>query len=98
MIVRIVKMTFVPSGVSEFLKTFEQYKAQIRGAEGCTYLELLADQSNSGVYFTYSHWQGEQYLEKYRNSSLFKEVWGLTKVHFAAKPQAWSTHSVSELR
>lgn len=98
MIIRIVKMTFEPSRVAEFLETFEKYKAHIRNTEGCRHLELLADKANSGIYFTYSHWDAEHYLEQYRNSELFKEVWRLTKVHFAAKPEAWSTQSVSEVR
>jgi hypothetical protein len=37
----------------------------------------------------------EKSLEKYRSSSLFDEVWKLTKAKFAGKPEAWSTKIVS---
>ena len=58
--------------------------------EGCTHLELLNDTNTSNIFFTYSHWQTENDLNKYRKSELFKNVWGKTKVLFAAKPEVWS--------
>lgn len=90
MIIRIVKMTFQPERVSDFLENFERNKTSIRGFEGCEHLELLQEEGKENVYFTYSWWNEPQSLENYRHSQLFKEVWAFTKSLFADKPQAWS--------
>jgi heme-degrading monooxygenase HmoA len=42
------------------------------------------------VLFTYSYWETEQHLNKYRFSDLFKHTWQQTKQHFNDKPIAWS--------
>ncbi len=94
MIIRIVKMTFEPDKVADFLKIFEASQQLIRNREGCIHLELLNDIKTSNIYFTYSHWQSENDLNNYRNSELFENVWGRTKVLFAAKAEAWSVSSV----
>ncbi len=94
MIVRIVKMEFQQEGVSPFLKTFEEYKAAIRAQPGCSLVLLLQDTSNDHRYFTYSLWESEDALNRYRYSDTFKTVWPLTKKWFSAPPEAWSTHVV----
>ena len=97
MFVRIVKMSFEPSKIDEFLELFDSNKTKIRNFEGCSFLELYQDKSNSNVFFTYSHWEHNDHLENYRHSQLFKTVWKNTKALFNDKPQAWSLdilHSV----
>ncbi len=90
MITRIVKMTFQPEKVEDFLANFHKNKESIRGFEGCEHLELWRDENQNNVFFTYSWWQGAEYLENYRNSQLFAGVWKYTKSLFSDKPQAWS--------
>lgn len=90
MIIRIVKMTFVPENVNEFLKVFNDAKNKILNCEGCKHVELLRDSERPGVLFTYSHWESPEHLEKYRNSDLFKTTWEKTKKLFAEKAEAWS--------
>lgn len=90
MIIRIVKMTFVPEKVEDFLILFNASKQYIRSMEGCTHLELWNDVNSPTVFFTYSHWRSENDLDNYRNSELFERVWGKTKILFAAKAEAWS--------
>ena len=41
--IRIVKMTFDPEKVNEFLEVFNSSKHLIRAMEGCNRLELLND-------------------------------------------------------
>ena len=96
MIIRIVKMTFLPEKTAEFLKVFNENKSKIASFEGCTQLKLLNDINQPSIYFTYSHWETPEYLEKYRNSELFASVWNKTKVLFAAKAEAWSVEEVGE--
>ena len=88
--IRIVKMTFDPEKVNEFLANFEEVKHQIRAFEGVEHLELLNDKNKPNIYFTYSIWKDESYLETYRHSDLFKSVWAVTKPMFIEKAEAWS--------
>ena len=97
MIVRIVKMTFMPDKTEEFLANFEKHKEQIRNFSGCRKLSLLQENHQSNVYFTYSWWESENDLENYRQSELFKGVWQQTKKYFADRPMAWSLVNKVEL-
>lgn len=97
MIQRIVKMIFQEEGVANFLAIFEESHHKIRTFEGCHYLELLQDKHQPHIFFTYSHWESEVALEKYRQSELFQITWAKTKILFAAKPEAWSLQSVKKV-
>jgi heme-degrading monooxygenase HmoA len=95
--IRIVKMTFAPEKVDEFIANFEQVKGKIRNFEGVEHLELLNDKNKSNIYFTYSIWNSEEQLEKYRHSDLFKSVWAVTKPLFIEKAEAWSVENIVTL-
>jgi len=90
MLIRIVKLSFHQENIPAFLTIFENSKEKIRNSHGCRLLELYNDKNDKGVFFTYSYWNSEEDLNKYRNSDFFKEVWGNTKVLFNKKPEAWS--------
>lgn len=95
MILRIVKMTFQPEKVNTFRTLFEETKHQIRSFEGCQHLELWQDTNDPRIFFTYSIWEKQDNLTKYRNSELFKQTWQETKALFADKPEAWSVKQES---
>ncbi|MEO6348740.1 MAG: antibiotic biosynthesis monooxygenase family protein [Aquaticitalea sp.] len=97
MFVRIVKMSFEPSKIEQFLANFEAKKQQIRNFEGCEFLELYRDKETSNIFFTYSFWNSEGDLEIYRQSELFQEVWAETKLLFNGKPEAWSVDKIYSL-
>lgn len=97
MIIRIVRMHFRGDSVKIFLEIFHQNKAAIRKVKGCTHLELLRDIQNPLVYTTLSHWESSGDLEAYRNSELFKDVWGRVKVLFSGPTQALSLEKIAEL-
>lgn len=97
MFVRIVKMSFDPDKIEEFLNNFHQNKEKIRDSKGCSFLELYQDKNKKNVYFTYSYWETEQDLEIYRNSDLFKNIWTKTKILFNKKPEAWSVDKIVSL-
>lgn len=90
MIKRFVKMTFKPEYIQDFKDIFNSSKELIAAVDGCTHVELLQDANNPCVFFTYSLWHNEGFIEQYRNSDLFKGVWAKTKVLFDDKPEAWS--------
>jgi len=97
MFVRIVKMSFDPSKIEEFLENFNAKKENIRNFEGCRFLELYRDKTNPDIFFTYSYWEAEADLENYRQSDLFKGIWAKTKPMFNGKPEAWSVDKLVRL-
>lgn len=80
-------MTFAPEHVPTFLDVFESSKEQIREFEGCNHLELLNDINQSNIYFTYSHWDSQEYLNAYRDSELFGDVWPAQKCSSLPSPK-----------
>jgi heme-degrading monooxygenase HmoA len=96
MINRIVKMTFSPEYVDDFVRVFHTNKHLIAGFDGCHGVELLRDITDPNIFFTYSKWQTVNHLEDYRNSALFNEVWKTVKKWFAAKPEAWSVKLIAD--
>ncbi|REK50672.1 MAG: antibiotic biosynthesis monooxygenase [Bacteroidetes bacterium] len=90
MITRIVKMTFQPHLVAEFLIIFERVREDIRNFPGCKHLEMLVWTENKAVIFTLSRWESVEKLDEYRSSQLFKETWKKTKSLFSAPAEAWS--------
>jgi len=97
MIIRIVKMSFQPEKLHEFMVVFNASKEKIRAFEGCQHLSLLENKEAKNVLFTYSYWENEECLEKYRHSELFKSTWAKTKVLFNEKPEAWSLNNLTSL-
>lgn len=83
-------MSFRAEEVEAFKQIFETNWPAIRGFEGCSHVELLQDEKDTTVFFTYSLWESETHLNAYRDSELFGKVWGATKLLFRDKPQAWS--------
>lgn len=97
MFVRIVKLSFHEEHIPAFLENFELMKNHIRNSEGNRLLELYQDKSNPCIFFTYSYWETEAALEKYRTSALFDEIWTFTKKLFNDKPEAWSVNKLDSL-
>lgn len=91
MINRIVRLSFEPEKVNDFIKIFEDSKLLIAGFPGCEGLSLLQDANHSNVFYTYSLWATGNDLENYRQSGLFKTTWAATKALFNDKPMAFST-------
>ena len=94
MIKRIVKLSFHPEKVDEFKNIFKNNWQQIKNFPGCTHVELLQEENDSSVFFTYSLWKDELSIENYRNSDLFAKVWSATKLLFNQKPEAWTVKEV----
>jgi quinol monooxygenase YgiN len=96
MIKRIVKLTFQPALLPDFMAIFEESKDKIRAFEGNLHLELLRDVAQQNVLFTLSYWEDEAALERYRQSELFQATWARTKVLFADKPAAWTLEGLKD--
>jgi quinol monooxygenase YgiN len=94
MLTRIVKLHFEKEKVNSFLTFFETIKHKVNGFEGCKGMQLLQDLKNPEIIMTYSQWENEEALEKYRTSETFGEIWPKIKPWFNEKPEAWSVNTV----
>ena len=97
MLIRIVRMSFKQEKVNEFLAMFDEVKHKIRNQEGCSHLELQQYYYHKNIYSTYSIWENDKALNSYRNSELFKSVWGKTRSMFEEKPIAFSSRIVEKV-
>ena len=92
MITRVVKIHFQEDKIQEFLTFFETIKFKVARQPNCFGMKLLKDKNNPEIVFTYSLWEDEQALNKYRDSELFsEEVWPKIKPWFKEKAQAWTS-------
>lgn len=90
LIQRIVKMTFKAEHCKDFEEYFETIKDRVGKQPGCRGVKLLKDISRNGVYFTYSVWDSQEDLDRYRHTELFGQVWPKVKAWFGARAEAWS--------
>jgi heme-degrading monooxygenase HmoA len=88
--IRIVKLTFKPEHVQDFLEHFETVKQDINGFPGCRGMKLLQHQDVSNIFFTFSEWNSNDDLNNYRKSELFGGIWPKVKLWFDQKAEAWS--------
>jgi heme-degrading monooxygenase HmoA len=93
MITRIVKLSFDPDRIDDFLAHFERIKNDVNNFPGCIGMKLYHDVANQNVVFTYSHWNTEADLEAYRKSDLFSKIWPTIKVWFNDRPEAWTVEA-----
>ncbi len=89
-------MKFRVEEINSFKQLFNEHKDLIRSFEGCEHLELWQDKNERSTFFTHSHWREDQFLQAYRESDLFAEVWKQTKALFDDRPMAWSTELIAE--
>lgn len=87
-------MKFRPEEVEIFRALFSERKATIAAFDGCCHLELWQDAGDETIFCTYSHWESEAHLNRYRFSEFFKDTWGHTRALFAEKAEAWSVRRV----
>ena len=97
MIVRIVRLTLAEEHIAAFERLFHAHHNAIESQPGCRGVELLTDAAHPCVRGTLSRWDAESDLNAYRSSSLFGEIWPLTKTMFDAPPMVW-TYEVGEAR
>ena len=83
-------MEFEPLNVSTFVNIYKINKHKIKAFDGCHSVELLRDINAQNIFFTYSIWDSESSLNKYRESNTFKDIWSKTKPLFSNKAKAWS--------
>ena len=90
MLVRIVQLHIQEAHIELFLKLYAGHQQVISTNEGCISLQLLQQDGTPDHVATLSHWQSEEYLNKYRNSAFFKILWKQVKPLFASPAKAFS--------
>lgn len=93
MITRIVKLEFQEDKVDDFLRFFDTIKNIVNEFPGCYGMKLYQDVDRPNIIMTYSHWDCQESLNKYRNSEQFGMIWPKIKPWFNAKPEAWSVEA-----
>jgi len=88
-------MSFHSEKIENFLSIYKANWQHIKNFDGCSHVELLRDEVDRNIFFTYSLWESEKHLNAYRESELFSKVWSRVKVLFNDKPQAWTVADVS---
>jgi len=98
MLNRIVRMVFSEESKPRFIETFYKKKPFIEAFSGCDSVRLMEDESDPLVLYTFSLWDKNESLQKYRNSAMFAETWRHVKPMFTEKAQAFSLlkHSQDE--
>lgn len=87
---RVVRMTFRPDAVNDFLELFKEVESHIRAQPGCQHVQLMQDAEWPTVFATFSVWDSKESLEAYRKSDFFRSTWTRTRALFAAPPKAES--------
>jgi quinol monooxygenase YgiN len=95
MIYRFVKMNFKPESKAQFLELFRNSVDRIEAFEGCRMVRLLEQTAQPDTLMTYSIWDSEDHLDRYRRSDFFKQTWTATKALFAHRAEAWSMVDIS---
>jgi heme-degrading monooxygenase HmoA len=54
----------------------------------------VKDKHDETTYFTISEWEDEIYLNRYRDSDFFTQVWKAAKTTFSDKAIAWSVDDI----
>lgn len=90
MITRIVKLEFQEDKIDDFLSFFDTIKHVVNEFPGCYGMKLYQDIDRPNIVMTYSHWDNQESLNNYRNSSQFGMIWPKIKPWFKEKPEAWS--------
>ena len=93
MITRIVKLEFQEDKIDSFLSFFDTIKHVVNEFPGCYGMKLYQDIDNPTVVMTYSHWESQLDLDRYRDSDEFGTIWPKIKPWFAKKPDAWSVEA-----
>ena len=87
-LIRIVHLHVAP----HHREAFEAYVGTqikvVANQPGCLSATWL--RAHDGSYFTYSTWLREEFLEAYRQSATFAEIWPTLKAWFDAPARAWS--------
>jgi hypothetical protein len=89
-------MVFKPELADNFASYVRTIVDNIAKMPGCHKVYVLRDVNKPNVFFTYSFWDSENYLENYRHSELFRDVWSETKKMFSERAEAWSTEVCCE--
>ncbi|OFX61669.1 MAG: hypothetical protein A2046_04560 [Bacteroidetes bacterium GWA2_30_7] len=96
MIVRIVKMQVNESNKVLFKQTLKDYQPLLKKQKGCMQIDMLNDKKIKDIYYSYTIWDNEENLKKYKNSDFYKELSSKVLPLCEKEPQAWTVDEAFE--
>lgn len=93
MLVRIVRLTFLPEEAWRFPEVFRAAVPK-QARMGCTSNRMYLQAGTDNIFVTISEWESAEALEGYRKSDLFYDTWGKLKPYFCAPAEAYSLTEV----
>lgn len=87
-ILRVVRMTLVPSEVENFKSHFSCIQSEIVAMPGCRSVHLCVDKDAPHRLTTFSIWDSEMDLNNYRKSEWFGQIWPQTKAKLERPAEA----------
>ncbi|MBB3699107.1 antibiotic biosynthesis monooxygenase [Flammeovirga yaeyamensis] len=96
MLHRFVRMSFQKDRINDFKKLFHEVQPTIESFEGCQSVQLLEDADAHTKVMTFSIWEDQEALDRYRDSEFFITTWRKTKVLFEEKAEAFSMFEVKK--
>jgi len=94
MILRVVKMELIETKIGLFERFMSNLKDEKLRQEGCLHHDIFCDKDNNSIYFSYTIWNNEKSLKKYKKSELFKVVSQTIRSFCVKEPLAWTVENV----
>jgi quinol monooxygenase YgiN len=94
MILRVVKMVVDQNKIDVFNHFMSNVKMEKIKLEGCVHYDHFGDKQYQNVFYSYTIWESERYLNKYRKSELFREVSSTLRSLCLTEPTAWTVENV----
>jgi hypothetical protein len=94
MILRVVKMVVDQNKIDIFNNFMSNLSTEKEGMDGCVHHDFFSNKQFRNVFYSYTIWESEKYLNKYRKSMLFKEVTTTLRSLCLSEPAAWTVENV----
>lgn len=94
MILRIVKMEVDDTRIDFFENFMNNLSEEKLTLEGCLHHDFFCEKDNRNMYYSYTIWQSEKFLNKYKKTDLFKEVTRTLRHICIKEPIAWTVENV----
>jgi quinol monooxygenase YgiN len=83
-----------PDKIEPFKRFMGILSEEKQKMEGCVHHDFFSDKQYVNVYYSYTIWESQTYLKKYKKNPLFKEVTKTLTSLCLAEPHAWTVENV----
>lgn len=79
-----------------FKQTLKDYQKALKEQKGCMHLDMFSDKKEKDIFYSYTIWDNDTNLKKYRKSALYKELSGKILPLCDKEPKAWTVDEAFE--